>query len=76
MMERRTDMDTVTATPPGGISSPWMTREEAAEYLRVSPFTLDRWVRQGRLQRHRIDGLRSARFRQSELDALVVPENG
>jgi excisionase family DNA binding protein len=56
-----------------------MTREAAAEYMSVSPFTIDRWVREGRLVRHRIEGIRSVRYARRELDALVVPvvpENG
>ncbi len=70
-------MDAATQTPPTGITcSPWLTREEAADYMRVSPYTIDRWVRDERLPRHRIDGIRSARFRRDELDALVVPDNG
>lgn len=71
-------MDAVTQTPPTGIacSSPWMTRAEAAEYLRVGERTIDRWVLEGRITRHKIDGLQSVRFRRAELDGLVVPDNG
>jgi excisionase family DNA binding protein len=61
------------------VISPWMTRDAAAEYMSVSPFTIDRWVREGRLVRHRIEGIRSVRYARRELDALVVPatpENG
>lgn len=56
------------------MSTPWMTREEAATYLRVSTSTLDRYVREGKLARHRLAGTRSARFHKEELDALVEPD--
>lgn len=49
------------------------TRDEAAEYLRVDPRTLDRYIRSGRLKAHRIAGLRTLRIFESDLDALLVP---
>lgn len=33
------------------MTSPFMTREEAAEYLRVQPRTVDKYVRRGDLTR-------------------------
>jgi excisionase family DNA binding protein len=33
--------------------SPYMTREEAAEYLRVQPRTVDKYVRRGDLTRYK-----------------------
>lgn len=53
-----------------------MTREEAAEFLRVHPRTIDTYVRDGRLPRHRIVGTRSPRFRIEDVRALVVPNGG
>lgn len=58
-----------TTTP----ASPWLTKNEAAEYMRVHPRTIDDWAKAGRITRHRIEGLQSVRFRRDELDALVVP---
>lgn len=52
----------------------WMTRQEAAAYLRVSVATIDRYVRVGELTKHHLAGTRSVRFTKDELDALVVPE--
>lgn len=52
----------------------YKTKAEAAEYLSVSQGTLDRWVRDGKLTRHKIQGTESVRFLTEELDALVVPE--
>jgi excisionase family DNA binding protein len=52
----------------------YFTKAEAALYLRVSQSTIDRWVADGRLRRHKIDGIRSVRFIRSELDELVVPD--
>lgn len=56
--------------------SPWMTRDEAASFARVSSATLDRWVREGRLARYKIAGTQSVRFARSEITALVVPDVG
>lgn len=52
----------------------YMTKAEAAEYLRVSQATVDRWVREGRVKRYKIDGIQSARFKKDELDGIVVPD--
>lgn len=52
----------------------YLTRQEAAEYLRISVASLDRYVRQGKLPRHRLAGTRTARFIKEELDALVEPD--
>lgn len=54
--------------------SPWLTRTEAADYARVSVQTIDRWVRDKKLTRHRIDGLRSVRFHRDDVDKLMIPE--
>ncbi len=54
----------------------WTTRAEAAQYLRVTPKTIDRYVQQGLLTKFSIAGGRSTRFKVSELDALLQPEIG
>lgn len=54
--------------------SPWMTKGEAALYLRVTPSTIDRYVNEKMLTRYTVRGVQSARFARSELAALVVPD--
>jgi excisionase family DNA binding protein len=51
----------------------WWTRREAAAYLRVKERTIDQYVREDRLQRYRIAGTRTARFKAEDVRALVVP---
>lgn len=52
-------------------ASPWMNRQEAAEYLRISPPSLDRWMREGRVKFYKAAGQRSVRFRRDDLDAVM-----
>jgi excisionase family DNA binding protein len=54
--------------------SPWMTRSEAATYLRVSPATVDRWVREERLEAFKVAGTQSVRFSRAGVEALIAPE--
>lgn len=54
-------------------TSKWLTKDEAAEHLRVKPRTIDRWAADGKIQKYKIDGLQSVRFDRDELDRLVVP---
>jgi excisionase family DNA binding protein len=54
--------------------SPFLTKAEAAAYMRVSPRTIDRWAAAGRIQRYRVGTSQSLRFKRAELDALVVPD--
>ena len=42
-----------------------LTREEAAEYLRVHPDTVRRWAREGRFPEHKIGG--AVRYVREEL---------
>ena len=49
----------------------YLTTAEAAERTRVTVGTVQRWVAQGRLTEHRVNGrLRIARI---ELDAMITP---
>lgn len=54
--------------------SPWLTRTETAQHLRVSPPTVDRWVREGRLTRYKLAGQQSVRFLRADVEALVTPD--
>lgn len=54
--------------------SPWLTRDEAADYARVGPGTIDRWVRDGLLKKHHVAGTRSVRFHVDDLDKLMIPD--
>jgi excisionase family DNA binding protein len=51
----------------------YLTREEAADFLRVSLPTLDRWAEDGKIRKHTIRGIRSVRYIRSELSEVVVP---
>jgi excisionase family DNA binding protein len=55
--------------------SPWMTRAEAADYLRVTERTVDRYADAGRLTKHRVEGVQSVRFARSEVMSLVSTES-
>lgn len=49
-----------------------LTTAEAATLLRVSPITIARWAKQGRLPSYRL-GPRAVRFRRADLDAMLRP---
>jgi excisionase family DNA binding protein len=53
----------------------YLTRDEAASYMRVSESTIDRWARDGLIKRYRVKGTRSVRFKVAELDSLLDPED-
>jgi excisionase family DNA binding protein len=57
--------------------SEWMTAEEAAEYLKVERRTLLEWARQGKARGFRLSGTKRHvwRFRQLDLDAMLVPSS-
>jgi excisionase family DNA binding protein len=55
------------------IKQVWLTRQEAAERLRVSPHTVDRWTREGRLTKYKVADLQSVRFDADQVDELVQP---
>lgn len=52
-----------------------LTVPEAAAVLKVSPVTVSRWLRQGRLPAYRL-GPRAVRIRRSELAAVFSPARG
>lgn len=49
----------------------WMTRREAAEYLRVSIATFDRLVREDKIHKFTATGRRQVLFDREQLDAYV-----
>jgi excisionase family DNA binding protein len=55
------------------IDSPWLTREEAAAYLKINERTLDRYRSAGQIQAHKLAGTQSIRYRQDELDGMLKP---
>lgn len=52
-------------------ASPWMTRAEAAEYLRVGERSVDRYAAAGRLTKVRVGNTQSVRFARAEVVALI-----
>lgn len=52
-------------------SSPLLTIEEAAQYLKVSKTSLRRWTNSGRLPCHRVGIRRERRFATADLDRCV-----
>lgn len=60
---------TATVTEP----TKWLTREEAADRLRVSKHTVDRYAREGRLTKFKVGDLQSVRFDMNQVDKLVQP---
>jgi excisionase family DNA binding protein len=48
----------------------WMTRHEAANYLKVSMKTIDRWIRDGKLPAAKQG--RIVRLRRDDLDAFML----
>ncbi len=54
--------------------STWLTRDEAAEYARVSVGTIDRWAREAKITKYSVAGTRSVRYKTSEIDAMMKPE--
>jgi excisionase family DNA binding protein len=53
--------------------SPWMTKQEAADYLRVHVHTIDDYIAKGFLTRYHIGDLQSTRLKRSEIEALMQP---
>jgi excisionase family DNA binding protein len=51
----------------------WLTREDAAAYLAISPRTLIRQVAAGRIREYGIEGFDVIRYRLDELDAALEP---
>ena len=54
--------------------SPWVSRAEAAAYLGVGTPALDRYVREGKLARYKVAGTQTVRFRRSDVEAMITPD--
>jgi excisionase family DNA binding protein len=54
-------------------TSEWLTSAEAAEHLKISPRTLVKWAKAGRVPAHRLSGQHRCtwRFLRSELDGML-----
>jgi len=52
--------------------SEWLTTAEAAKTLKVSPLTVSRWIKQGRLPASRV-GPRAVRIRREDLTRVMTP---
>lgn len=67
-----TDCNTVPAmTNRNAATAPLLTREEAAEVLRVSVSTIDRYLRDGTIPRVRV-GKRLVRIERADLDRILT----
>lgn len=53
--------------------SAWLKVHEACELLGVSPNTLRRLVKEGRLQAYVVDGVRGYQFRSEDVKKLIIP---
>lgn len=52
----------------------WLSKEEAADYLGVSLFTIERYARDGKLPRYRLVGGKNTRYKREDVEALIVAD--
>ena len=52
-----------------------MTVREAASLLKISPVTIKRWLKQGRLRAYHV-GPRAVRIKHEDIEALLMPTTG
>jgi len=59
-------------------TSPWMTTDEAADYLKIKPRTLQRWARVGKIKAYAFPGNRRKvwRFLRADLDTMLAHSQG
>ena len=48
-----------------------LTKKEAAQYFGVHPKTVEKWCRKGILEKVKIDGSSTVRFRVSQVELLI-----
>lgn len=53
--------------------SPWMTIQEAAEFLRVTEHTIHAWARAGKITKYRVAGFNTVRVKRADIQKLVEP---
>ncbi len=58
------------------VRSAFLTTKEAAEYMRVSERTVERFAREGRLRWYKLGDRRGRRFRREDLDGGLVRGGG
>ncbi len=58
------------------VSQRWLTVNEAAAYLRLHRATFYRHYSEGQIPGYRLFGSGALRFKQEDLDALLVPDEG
>jgi hypothetical protein len=54
--------------------SPFMSRKEVADFLRIHPNSVDKLARDGVLTRHRIEGLDVLLYLRDEVKGIVVED--
>ena len=54
----------------------WLTVEEVAERLRVSPRTVRGWLQEGRLKGRNLGGRAGWRIREEDVDAFMESQEG
>jgi len=54
-----------------GMASPWMTRNEAAAFLKVDPSTINKLVGRGKLQKYELSDTGTPRFNREDIEALI-----
>lgn len=52
------------------MESPWMTANQAMEYLQVSRSTFYRLIKAGKITAYALDGTDDKRYKRDELDGL------
>lgn len=62
------------ATERSPSAQEWITRSEAAQILRISPHTFDKYRRQGKIERYRTPGSHP-RYRRADVVALLTPQD-
>lgn len=74
-MTQRTVAIIATTDPTDPDAILWLTKEQAAARLQVSPRTLDRFASLGRLTKYGFDDVQQAhvRFKAEEVDRLLRP---
>lgn len=60
--------------PSNKLTSDWLTRQEAADYLKVSKMTVIRLGQEGKIRFKKLDGKRLTRYKLSDIKAFENAE--